>query len=92
MSEIQSRVVAIIANKLGVAAKAITFDTHLVDDLGADSLDCLELIMELEEAFDMPATPSEVMKEIQTVGQIVTHIAQHTKGSVAHHVDAPHKA
>ncbi len=74
MSSVEERVVDIVAEQLGVSKDQITLETSFVNDLGADSLDTVELVMELEEEFDI-TIPDDAAEKIQTVGQAVTHIA-----------------
>lgn len=64
------KVAQIIAEELGVELDDIKMDTHLTDDLGADSLDAVELIMSIEEEFDVEI-PDEELQNIQTVADIV---------------------
>jgi acyl carrier protein len=73
MSEIQERVAAIIVDKLGVSESQITPEATFAQDLGADSLDTVELIMELEKEFDITIPDAETEK-IQTVGDAVSFI------------------
>ena len=73
MSEIQERVAAIIVDKLGVSESQITPEATFAQDLGADSLDTVELIMELEKEFDITIPDAETEK-IQTVGDAVSII------------------
>ena len=70
------KVQAIIAKELNVSLDKITMDTHLVDDLGADSLDIVELIMALEEEFDIEIPDSDAEKVV-TVGDVVEYIKDH---------------
>ncbi|MFB2772489.1 acyl carrier protein [Pelatocladus sp. BLCC-F211] len=69
-----SKVTEIITKYLGVEKEKVTLDADFVADLGADSLDTLELIMVLEEAFKIKI-PDELAEKIQTVQQIVDYIA-----------------
>ncbi len=71
----ESRVKEIIINELGVEAEKVTDDASFVEDLGADSLDTVELVMELEEEFDVNI-PDDAAEKIQTVGQAVDFIEQ----------------
>ena len=64
-----------LAEQLGVAKDQITRGTSFVNDLGADSLDTVELVMELEEEFDINI-PDDAAEKIQTVGQAVDHIQE----------------
>ncbi|NQT37660.1 MAG: acyl carrier protein [Planctomycetes bacterium] len=73
MASVEERVVDIVAEQLGVGKDQITRDTSFVNDLGADSLDTVELVMELEEEFDINI-PDDAAEKIQTVGQAVGHI------------------
>ena len=78
MASVQERVTDIVAEQLGVDRDKVTADTSFVNDLGADSLDTVELVMELEEEFDI-TIPDEAGEKIQTVGQAVEHIESHVK-------------
>jgi acyl carrier protein len=73
VASVEERVIKIVAEQLGVEKEKITRDTSFVNDLGADSLDTVELVMELEEEFDI-TIPDEVAEKIQTVGQAIEHI------------------
>ena len=73
MSDIEARVKAIVAEQLGVDESEINRETSFVNDLNADSLDTVELVMEFEDAFDM-SIPDEEAEKIQTVGQAIDHI------------------
>lgn len=73
MSEIESKVKAIIVDKLGVDEKDVTMEASFTTDLGADSLDTVELIMELEKEFDVNI-PDEEAEKIATVGDAVKFI------------------
>ena len=75
---IESRVKQIIVEQLGVDAAEVTPQAHFVNDLGADSLDTVELVMALEEEFDTEI-PDEQAEKIQTVGQAVEYIKAHAK-------------
>ena len=70
---IDQRVKEIIVNQLNVNEEQITPTASFLDDLGADSLDTVELVMELEEEFDINI-PDDVAEKIQTVGQAIDHI------------------
>lgn len=76
MSEIFSRVKNIIVDRLGVEEAKVTVEATFKDDLGADSLDVVELIMELEDEFDLEISDEDAAK-IVTVGDVVTYIEQH---------------
>ena len=73
MASVLERVVDIVAEQLGVDKEKITRETSFVNDLGADSLDTVELVMELEEEFDINI-PDDAAEKIQTVGQAVDFI------------------
>ena len=76
MSEIESKVRDIIVDKLGVDAAEVTEEKKFTDDLGADSLDTVELIMALEEKFDVKI-PDDEAEKIQTVGDAISYIEAH---------------
>ncbi|NPA42855.1 MAG: acyl carrier protein [Chlorobi bacterium] len=78
MSDIASRVKAIIVEKLGVDENEITDDANFTTDLGADSLDTVELIMEFEKEFDIQI-PDDQAEQIQTVGQAIKFIEDYLK-------------
>lgn len=71
--EIFEKVKAIIVEQLGVADTAVTMEASFIDDLGADSLDIVELIMALEEEFDMEI-PDEDAEKIVSVSDVVDYI------------------
>lgn len=73
--EIFDKVKEIIIEQLGVAETAITSEASFIDDLGADSLDIVELIMALEEEFDLEI-PDEDAEKIVTVGDVVEYIKE----------------
>lgn len=73
MSEIAERVKAIIVDKLGVEASEVTIEASFTNDLGADSLDTVELIMEFEKEFGI-SIPDDQAEKIATVGDAVTYI------------------
>ena len=73
MSEIATKVKAIIVYKLGVDEKDVTLEASFTNDLGADSLDTVELIMELEKEFDIQI-PDDEAEKIATVGDAVAFI------------------
>ncbi len=80
MASVQDRVIDIVAEQLGVDKEKITRDTHFINDLGADSLDTVELVMELEEEFDI-SIPDDAAERIQTVGQAIDFIEQEQASS-----------
>ena len=65
----------IISEQFSVSEDSITMDTAFVDDLGADSLDVVELTMAIEEEFDIPETSDEELAKLQTVGDLVRFIS-----------------
>ena len=78
MSEIASRVKAIIVDKLGVEESEVTTEASFTNDLGADSLDTVELIMEYEKEFGI-SIPDDQAEEIGTVGDAVSYIEANAK-------------
>ncbi len=76
-NEMRAKVMDIIANQLGVEKEIITAEANVVDDLGADSLDVVELIMALEEAFDLEI-PDEDAEKIRTVQDIYSYLGSHS--------------
>ncbi len=79
MASVLERVADIVAEQLGVDKDKISPETSFVNDLGADSLDTVELVMELEEEFDINI-PDDAAEKIQTVGQAVEYIEQNGNG------------
>ena len=75
MSEIKEKVTAIIVDKLGVEASEVIPEASFTNDLGADSLDTVELIMEFEKEFNL-AIPDEAAEKIGTVGDAIAYIEQ----------------
>ncbi len=73
MANIASKVKQIIVDKLGVEETEVTPEASFTQDLGADSLDTVELIMEFEKEFDL-SIPDEQAEKIQTVGQAISYI------------------
>ena len=73
MASVEERVVDIVAEQLGVDKDKIKRESNFVNDLGADSLDTVELVMELEEEFDINIA-DDAAEKIQTVGEAVAHI------------------
>lgn len=78
MSTIEERVKKIVVDQLGVKEEEVTADASFVDDLGADSLDTVELVMALEEEFDCEI-PDEEAEKITTVRMAVDYINAHNK-------------
>jgi len=75
MIVIFERLCAIIAEQFSLSVDSITMETSFVDDLGADSLDAVELTMALEEEFDIPEVEEETVAEFHTVGDVFRFIS-----------------
>ena len=73
MASVEERVINIVAETMGVDKASVTPATSFVNDLGADSLDTVELVMELEDEFDMNI-PDEEAEKLQTVGAAIDYI------------------
>ena len=71
------RVRQLICDQLGKSPEKVTMETKIVDDLGADSLDVVEMLMALEDEYGI-SLPDEVAMKLQTVGDIVNYIDQNT--------------
>lgn len=78
MSDISAKVADIVCRQLDVPRDQITPQTSFINDLGADSLDQVELIMEIENEFDINI-PDEDAEKIQTVGEAVRYVEEHQK-------------
>ncbi len=78
MSEVTKKVTAIIVDKLGVEEADVTREASFTNDLGADSLDTVELIMEFEKEFNI-AIPDDQAEKIATVGQAIDYIESNSK-------------
>ncbi len=79
--EIEAKIKSIVAEQLGVDEAEISRETSFVNDLNADSLDTVELVMEFEDEFDI-SIPDEEAEKIQTIGQAVDFVVEHAgKGS-----------
>lgn len=76
MADIKERVIAIIVDKLGVDEGEVTPEASFTNDLGADSLDTVELIMEFEKEFNI-AIPDDQAENIATVGEAIKYIKEH---------------
>jgi acyl carrier protein len=74
MADVEAKVKEIIINKLGVEAGQITPEASFTNDLGADSLDTVELVMEFEKAFNLQI-PDEDAEKIATVGDAVRYLS-----------------
>ena len=77
--EIESKVIDIVAEQMNTDKSKISRDTSFVDDLNADSLDTVELVMEFEDEFET-SIPDEQAEQIKTVGQAVDFISSQTNG------------
>lgn len=80
--EIEAKVISIVAEQMGVDKGEINRDTNFVNDLNADSLDTVELVMEFEDEFET-SIPDEEAEKIQTVGQAIDFIASHLENKTA---------
>jgi len=80
MASVEERVKQIIVEQLGVDEGEVTANASFVDDLGADSLDTVELVMAFEEAFDIEI-PDEQAEKIRTVKDAIEYINTHAKGN-----------
>ncbi len=78
MSDISDRVKKIVIEHLGVEADKVTENASFIDDLGADSLDTVELVMAFEEEFGVEI-PDDAAETIQTVGDAITFLETHSK-------------
>jgi acyl carrier protein len=77
MDETEQKVIEIVSEQMGVDKSEITRETHFINDLNADSLDTVELVMEFEDAFEL-SIPDEEAEKIQTVGQAIDYIKEHS--------------
>jgi len=78
MSDVSSKVIAIIVDKLGVDESEVTAEASFTNDLGADSLDTVELIMEFEKEFNI-AIPDDQAEKIGTVADAISYIEDNSK-------------
>lgn len=69
----------IICEQFAAEKDAVSRDTHFVDDLGADSLDVVELTMAIEEEFDIPEMDEDALRSIETVGDLVEYVSKHSQ-------------
>jgi acyl carrier protein len=76
MDETDTKVIEIVSEQMGVDKSEITRETHFINDLNADSLDTVELVMEFEDEFEL-SIPDEEAEKIQTVGQAIDYIKLH---------------
>ncbi|MDG2423650.1 MAG: acyl carrier protein [Phycisphaerales bacterium] len=77
-SEIEAKVIEIVSEQMGVDKTEISRETSFANDLNADSLDTVELVMEFEDEFET-SIPDDQAEKIQTVGQAIDYIVQATK-------------
>ena len=77
MSDVSSKVVDIIVDKLGVDAAEVVPAASFTNDLGADSLDLVELVMAMEEEFDIGEIDEEDLQSLKTVGDCVRYLSSH---------------
>ena len=75
LKNVEERVIEIVCEQMGASRDKITSDTSFIQDLGADSLDTVELVMEFEDEFDLNI-PDEDAEKIQTVGAAITYISE----------------
>ncbi len=71
--DIQQKVIDLIVDQLGVDADSVTAEAHFIDDLGADSLDTVELVMAFEEEFDLEI-PDEAAEKLETVNDAIDYL------------------
>jgi acyl carrier protein len=76
MDEIEQKVIEIVSEQMGRPKEEISRETHFINDLNADSLDTVELVMEFEDEFEL-SIPDEEAEKIQTVGQAIDYISTH---------------
>lgn len=79
-AQISDKVIAIVAEQMNVAKEKVTSETSFMNDLGADSLDTVELLMEMEDEFKVQIPEGEAEK-IQTVGDAIEYIARHSEAN-----------
>jgi len=77
-AEIEEKVSQIVSEQMGIDKSELTRETSFVDDLNADSLDTVELVMEFEDEFEM-SIPDEEAEKIRTIGQAIDYIKEHAK-------------
>src|SRR6202021_582341 len=76
MEDIEQKVIEIVSEQMGGDKSEITRETHFINDLNADSLDTVELVMEFEDEFEL-SIPDEEAEKIETVGQASDYIKEH---------------
>jgi acyl carrier protein len=77
-SSVRDRVIEIVCEQMGQSKDKVTESTSFINDLGADSLDTVELVMELEDEFDL-SIPDEEAEKIKTVGDAINYIEAHSQ-------------
>lgn len=77
-TSVRDRVIEIICEQMGQSKDKVTEETSFINDLGADSLDTVELVMELEDEFDL-SIPDDAAEKIKTVGDAISYIDEHAK-------------
>jgi acyl carrier protein len=80
VNDLSSRIQSIVAEQLGVDIADVTKDASILDDLGADSLDVVELVMSLEDIFDIDV-PDEAVEELRTIGDVQRFVESHINPS-----------
>jgi acyl carrier protein len=75
-NDLSDRIHSIVADQLGVELAEVTKDASILDDLGADSLDVVELVMTLEEVFDIEV-PDDAVEEMRTIGDVQRFVESH---------------
>jgi acyl carrier protein len=78
LKNVEERVIEIVCEQMGASRDKITAETSFIQDLGADSLDTVERVMEFEDEFDLNI-PDEDAEKIQTVGDAIKYIQEHVK-------------
>jgi acyl carrier protein len=76
MTDLSIRIQLIVSDQLGVEKSEVTKDASILDDLGADSLDVVELVMSLEDAFDIEV-PDEAVEDMRTIGDVQRFVEAH---------------
>ena len=79
MDDILAKLQTMIAEQFAVDENDIRMETSFEDDLGADSVDLVELVMELEEEFDIEEIPEEELVQMKTVGDVVRYVSKNMK-------------
>ena len=77
-TSVRDRVIEIICEQMGQSKDKVTEETSFINDLGADSLDTVELVMELEDEFDI-SIPDDAAEKIKTVGDAIAYIDEHSQ-------------